>query len=218
MGKSTREQSIQDMARTTIRLAVLIPTTSGFVSAPTAASVGNLVQRFQAAIYEDGHHEVRVFHRQGEILPVVRHQLIGDAIGWDATHTLFVDSDIIVPVDAPLFLIQHKQLICGTNINRADGPSAYRDGEQVLLDDSKSGAEKVDGVCMGLVLADIRVFDAIDIPYFEHKQIGDSPGFEPEFKHFWSELKQAGIPCHIDNDVSNNTQAITPWALPPTMN
>jgi len=63
-------------------------------------------------------------------------------------------------------------------------------------------------VALGMVLFNMPVFDVLDIPFFQYKQIGSTPGFNEDHISFWEQCKEKGIPCVIDHVLSQDVKAL----------
>ena len=96
------------MARQDLNIAVLMHS-HGACDARTASSVAEMVLFFAMGKYVAGDHCVKVFHGCGEVIPEVKHRLVGHAFRWEATHLLFVPHNVEVPQD----LIQRMLAIDG---------------------------------------------------------------------------------------------------------
>jgi hypothetical protein len=59
-----------------------------------------------------------------------------------------------------------------------------------------------------MVLFNMPVFDVLDIPFFVHKQIDDTPGFTEDHIEFWEQVKQKKIPCVIDHKLSQEVKSL----------
>lgn len=146
-------------------------------------------------------------------LPEVRHRILGEAVKDDCTHLLWLDADMTFPADTLMVLLRHNLPVVGANYPRRQMPpipTTYALGtfenkdHGIVYSDGKTGVEEVKHVGMGVCLTDMRVYDAIDAPYF---------AFEPTPPHFLSlrgedvyffeKLKrEAGIPVYVDHDLS----------------
>lgn len=210
MGERPTQQGVSDLAGAPVepwdlKVAVCIPSTGSWESV-TADCIANMVLCFQQAQYE-GRHEVKVFSATGSILTDNRHRLIAQAAQWGATHALLLDADMTVPWDTIQVLLRHNQPVVAANCVRRmiqTYPTAWRSGEgYVYSRPESSGLEQVDRVGTAVMLIDMRVFEAIDLPYFLFEQDPESPpGMIGEDIYFCDKLKEAGIPLYIDHDLS----------------
>jgi hypothetical protein len=157
--------------------------------------------------YNGGTREVEMFSVSGSILPDIRHVCVAEAVKWDATHMLFLDDDMHFPRDTLHRMLKHNLPVVGVNYVRRTFPcipTAYakdRSGP-VYTHISSGGLEEVSHAGTGCMLIDMRVFDTIDLPYFE---LRPEPGkIKPmgEDVFFCRKLEEAKIPVFIDHDLS----------------
>ena len=203
-GKRLPQQDVSDLAWDTLKVAVVVPSCSGLWPAKFGESLSNMVAYFQGSHFE-GDHEIKVFSFCGKVMPEIRHHLIGEAIAWEATHVLMLQPELTFPVNSLHQLLARGRGIIGvnylTNIIKNDY-AAYRKSGTVQPDPKGPEIEEVDGVVPGMVLFAMPVFDVLEIPFFIHKQIGDTPGFTEDHIEFWKQVKKNKIPCVIDHKLS----------------
>lgn len=167
-------------------------------------------ERCHAHLPDDVRPEIVLVAVDGH-LPEVRHRIAGEAVLEKCTHLLWLDSDMIFPPDTLHRLLRHNVAVVGVNYPRRTWPhipTSHAGGEAkagiVWSEEGKTGIEEVKHVGLGVCLMDIRVFDAIEPPYFM---------FEPDPKtrlnvrgedvFFFEKLRrEAGIPTYIDHDLS----------------
>ena len=210
VGKCSRKQTFQDVARESLNVAVLVPSYSGFWPYKFGECLANMVQHFQSSEYE-GEHEITVFAYGGRVMPEIKHRLIGDAISWGATHILFLMPELSFPPDSIHRMLARGRAIVGVNYLRdyaSKEYSAYRAGMPVSPDPKLPEVEEVDGVAMGMVLMNMPVFDVLDLPFFKNDQIGDTPGFEEDHVSFWKQCKEKELACVIDHKLSQEVKSL----------
>ena len=210
VGKRLPQQDVSDLAWETLKVAVVVPSCSGLWPAKFGESLSNMVTYFQGSHFE-GDHEIKVFSFCGKVMPEIRHHLIGEAIAWEATHVLMLQPELTFPVNSLHQLLARGRGIIGvnylTNIIKNDY-AAYRKSGTVQPDPKGPEIEEVDGVVPGMVLFAIPVFDILEIPFFFHKQIGDTPGFTDDHVEFWKQVKKNKIPCVIDHKLSQEIKSL----------
>jgi len=210
VGKRFPQQDVQDLAWETLKVAVVVPSCSGLWPAKFGASLSNMVAHFQGSHFE-GEHEIKVFSFCGKVMPEIRHHLIGESIAWSATHVLMLQPELTFPVDSLHQLLGRGRAIVAvnylTNIIRNDY-AAYRKNGTVHPDPKGPETEEVDGVAPGMVLFNIPVFDVLEIPFFSHQQIDDTPGFTEDHIEFWKQVKKNKIPCVIDHKLSQEIKSL----------
>jgi len=210
VGKRSRQQTVSDMAGEALKVAVTVPSFCGTWPFQFGECLSNMLGHFQRSEYE-GEHDIKVFSHGGRVMPEVRHRLIGSALDWGATHILMVTPEFTFPADSIHRMLSRGRAIVGINYlrNIVSGEySAYRGGASVKPDPAYPETEEVDGVSIGMVLFNTPVFDVLDIPFFINKQIGNSPGFDEDFIHFWKQCKKKKIPCVIDHVLSKEVRSL----------
>ena len=210
VGKRLTQQNVPDLAGKTLKVAVVVPSCSGLWPAQFGESLSNLVAHFQKSDF-DGEHEIKVFSFCGNIMPEIRHHLIGQAIAWEATHLLMLQPELTFPADSIHQLLGRGRSIVAVNYlkNILTGEyAAYRSGGTVSPDPVSPETEEVDGVDPGMVLFNMPLFDALDLPFFIHKQIDDTPGFTEDHIEFWKQVKAKEIPIMIDHKLSQEIKSL----------
>ena len=211
MGERPSEQGMEDLAGKALRVAVCVPSHTGFWPAKFAGALSNMVIHFQGSDYKDGPHDITVISKSGPVMPEVRHRLIGDAMAWGATHILMVSPELTFPADSIHRLLQRGRGAVGINYLRdfiTGEYSAYRTGGDVKPDPVGPETEEVDGVSIGMVLFCIPIFDVLELPYFRHDQVEDTPAFTEDHIHFWEACKKKEIPCVIDHELSKEITSL----------
>jgi hypothetical protein len=59
-----------------------------------------------------------------------------------------------------------------------------------------------------MCLLNMPVFDVLEIPFFEYKQIGETPAFYEDYIAFWEQVKMKKIPCVIDHQLSQEVKSL----------
>lgn len=133
-----------------------------------------------------------------------REEWLQDVIGQDATHALWIDSDMSVPPYAAVQLAQHEQAVVAANYLMRDDTgrfTAQRGTERVHTTPHSTGLEAVDGCGMGLMLLRCDALRGLSRPWFQHgrNQHGGDVG---EDLMFCNALRDAGHEIYIDHDLS----------------
>jgi len=208
MGQRSGKQAVSDMAGHPLRVAVTIPSVSGMWPASFGECLASMVQHFQNSEYE-GIHEIRVFAKNGIIAPEIKHRLIGEALAWEATHILFLAPELIFPKDTLHRMLARPNPVVAVNYLRSSGKfAAYRGNSDVKPDPVLPETEEVDGVAMGMVMFTAPVFDVLELPFFEHVRIGETPGFCEDHIPFWKQCREKEIPCVIDHVLSQDIRSL----------
>jgi hypothetical protein len=156
--------------------------------------------------------EIQVFNAHGCVLPEVRTLLVAEAVRWQATHLLFLDSDMRFPATTLRSLLRHGAMVVGANYVRRGlptFPTAYlpggdrgRDGV-LWTEPGDQGLVEVAHVGTGVMLIDMRLFDCLDLPFFDFVAPGDpGQGWQTDDVYFCRKVREAGIPIFCDQLLS----------------
>lgn len=133
-----------------------------------------------------------------------RNNLVKLARQGEATHILFIDSDMTFPANALGRLIDYDlDIVCATASKRNE---ECRDmigipASQTDAITSKSLVE-MDSVGLPFMLIKMSVFDKIQKPYFAEPEMGDD--LIPEDAYFCHKVKSAGFKIFCDLALSLN--------------
>lgn len=173
-------------------------------------SLARMVTFFTGSNYDGGSKLVDVVTVTGSILPQVRHQIVAHASKADATHLLWLDSDMVFPSDTLHRLLSHGKMVVGANYVRRKHPfipTAYVDSDEYVgplyTTPETSGLTEVSHVGTGCVLMNMDVFDAIETPFFMFTPQGpENLSFQGEDVYLCHKLRAAGIKLWVDQDLS----------------
>ena len=198
-----------------IKVAVCVPS-NGQWRSMTSLCIANMVQSFMGSKYEGGTKDIQVMSLTGSILPEVRTFLVSAAWSWDATHILWVDSDMAFPSDTIQQLLNRNEPIVAANyVHRQlpTKPTAFVEGEnyigKLFTKEDSTGLVEVKQVGMGLMLVDMRVFDALELPFFMFEPV--PPYFNDfigEDYFFCRKAREAGFKIYVDQDLSKKVEHI----------
>jgi len=196
-----------------LKILIAVPSTGDWKSG-TAMSVALAMQHFMRAKY-DGEKDVTVAGITSSILPEARQRLVGEAWKMEATHILFVDSDMIFPADAIVRLVQHGMPIVGCNYSRkalTGVPTAYVEDDthigHLYNEEDDEGLRPVKHMGFGLCLIDVRVFEAIDFPFFMFEPTKDGFKFKGEDVYFFEKCRKAGLTPMVDTGLSEEVKHV----------
>lgn len=197
-----------------LRIAVCVPGDrwhSGF-----GYDLTNALICFANSRYMGGKKEVEVFSVTGSILPEVRTRLVAQAAEWGATHMLFLDDDMRFPRDVIQCLIRHNLPVVGANYSRRTHPiftTAYtldKSGPLLTRPEDRDLVE-VSHLGTGCVLIDMRVFEMISLPFFAFQYDETGKMCQGEDVYFCHKLAEAGIPCYVDQELSQMVKHLGEW-------
>lgn len=126
----------------------------------------------------------------------------------EATHLLFIDSDMTFPVDTIKRLVAHDKDIIGANYHQRVDPSKWTAKVEGLSfsSDDKNGIEEVDTMGMGVCLIKTDVFRKLPQPYFNMAWNGKF--YDGEDESFCNKAKLAGLGVWIDHDLSKEVKHV----------
>lgn len=145
--------------------------------------------------------------RSGSDLARNRNELVKDAIQLNATHTLWLDSDIIFPDNLiELFLAHNKDIVAGIYPTRyipinSTGFYSYSENSFDRVHISKNGSKlfEIEACGMGCMLVSINTFKQIKPPWFQ---------FTPEHGEDIYFCKKTLAKIYCDRDVSQQLQHV----------
>jgi hypothetical protein len=135
---------------------------------------------------------------------VGREAVLASAIERQATHLLWLDTDMTFPPDTAIRLALHNQPVVACNcVMRTERVlfTARRDGQPVETTAESSGLALVDTVGPAVMLMRTDVVRGLPRPWFEHGRnaAGEDVG---EDVMFCRKLSAAGQDIYIDHDLS----------------
>lgn len=161
------------------------------------------IQRLKRKSIEAG---VGIFEREefSSLIPRLRNSIADVAIKMEATHLLFVDSDMVFEDDALLRLLAlDRDVVGGLAVSRAAPyvpcvKKKDKDGVWMIYQGLEDGRFRsdCDGVGTGFLLIKMGVFKALEKPYFCMPPLGDE--FMGEDMYFCDKAKKAGYDICVD--------------------
>ncbi len=142
----------------------------------------------------------------GYATDMARNRLVKFAREGKYSHILFIDDDMSFPPNAAARLLAHGKAIVGANYTCRVFPVvplAGKDGWRVYSG-GKTGIEQVDFVPTGMMLVETRVFDDIELPWFQSTfQPGDPWEFMSDDVYFCNKARKQGHEVWVDHALSN---------------
>lgn len=201
-----------------IRVLICTPVYGSDVKRGYSWSLARAMRHFLKLPY-DGEKDVDVSMVWSSNLVDNRHRLVSRAFEFEATHLLWIDADMKFPEDAVARMLNHSLPIVAVNYPTKEAeprPTAYRDEDDyvgpVWTQEKDTGLCKVSSCGFGLMLCDMRVFEAIDLPFFQFTPSGqDKLKTETEDVFFCRKCREKGIDVYIDHDLSKQVAHCGDW-------
>jgi hypothetical protein len=155
--------------------------------------------------------EIHMNFTMGTILPMSRQTLVAQALAVDATHLLFLDSDMRFPSNTIIQLLSRKEPIVGALYPMRKHPIrtvAKKDGEYVYVEPGATGLLEVDWLGTGVMLVDMDVFKALTPPWFHLMYHEDQATFSGEDIWFCHHARAAGLRILVDQDLSHHVHHV----------
>jgi hypothetical protein len=154
---------------------------------------------------------------QATYVHVGREAVLLGAIARQATHVLFLDTDMTFPAETALRLLAHDKPLVAANCVMRDPRrifTAQRDGQRIPTDPASRGLERVDRVGMAVALLRTDLVAAMDRPWFAHGWAADEDIGEDV--RFCDALRDAGHQIFIDHDLSQEVGHIGQYTYRPS--
>ena len=180
----------------------------GQVAVECARSLA-MMMHYIGHLKPDGLEWVGIQNQSSSNLPELRHMLVVNAIrDHQATHILWVDSDMGFPRDSFHRLLAHGLEVVGCNYPRRHGRhfSSASDLAGNPVKPGATGLEQVSTIGFGLILTRSSVFeDDYELPLFGHH---DEHGYCTEDVMFCRKAIAAGHEIWVDHDLSREIRHI----------
>lgn len=179
------------------------------IGGPTLATVPaafalDLAQLYEATVHEGPWTSVTLGFIGATYVHVGREAFLEQAIRCQATHVLWLDTDMTFPPDAARRLVRHQRPIVACNCVMRDPRilfTAQREGRGILTGPDSTGLEAADSVGMAVMLMRTDVVADLPRPWFRHGQT-DAGVDIGEDRMFCRALRAAGHEILIDHDLS----------------
>lgn len=145
----------------------------------------------------------------GSVIAQQRNTLVDQAIAVNATHILWLDSDMHVPTTTVNKLLSHKKpIVAAAYSTRIKPQRSVAFVDQYNLDQrlkDKSGLHSVFAVGMGCMLVDIEVYKTLSKPWFHYQWNEDTEDLSGEDIYFCKLARDSGYEIFVDSDLSQQT-------------
>lgn len=186
-----------------INLAICIPSTE-MLHADFMISVAGLLQElFQRPLSENMRYGI--INIRGSIIQDSRDRLCKMALEQEATHILFLDSDMSFPPDTLHRLFAHNLPIVACNYVKrvipATSNSADMANRELYTYEDSTGLQKALHAGFGVTLIDTKVFKEIPWPWFDCVWMNDG-SMIGEDVFFYKKAADNGFNLMVDHDAS----------------
>lgn len=141
---------------------------------------------------------------QSAYIHVGREAVLKAAIGYDATHILWIDTDMMFPPETAMRLLAHEKDIVAANcVMKHPTPifTAVRDSQRIETGPDSTGLETVDTVGCAVMLMRMAVVASLPRPIFTHG-LNDDGSDVGEDLMFCRAARRAGFDIFVDHDLS----------------
>jgi hypothetical protein len=171
-------------------------------------TLNHLVTYFISTKLDNGYKTRGLYtaNRRSCNLAQMRNDIVKEAQAQEASHLLFLDSDMYFPPETLNRLLAHDLPIVACNyVRRCDPPTptAIRNGQLLHLYAPTTGLTEVEIAGTGVMLIRMDVFNELSKPYFLFEYLPDMDCISTDDVYFCKKARQAGIPIWIDNDLSH---------------
>lgn len=143
----------------------------------------------------------------GSMLSSLREIMVKKALQANASHILFIDSDMKFPMTTARRLLEHRKPFVAANCTTRAHPVVTvahdMDGE-AITSKGKHGLMKVQHVGLAVALIETEVLKALRQPLFLMDWIPSLRTYCGEDVYFCQKLVDAGVDLYIDHDLSRD--------------
>ena len=147
-----------------------------------------------------------VLFNLGSVIAQQRNTLVQEALDANATHILWLDSDMHVPIGTATTLLKHKKHIVAAAYSTRVPP--YKSVGFNSADDlndrfnATRGLHQVYAVGMGCMMVDVTVYDYIGTPWHHYHYNKDTDDLSGEDIYFCNAANAAGFEVYVDAELS----------------
>lgn len=146
-------------------------------------------------------------NRRSSILPNLRQELLDAALSHEnATHALFIDSDMVFPkTTCKRLLAAHADVIgcCCSTKGIPSYATAWIAPDQVLdIRKATRRVQRVWRVGCGIMLIKLDAIRELPRPHFGMRWRAEAGSFQGEDWGFCERLEEAGVPIHVETELS----------------
>jgi hypothetical protein len=141
----------------------------------------------------------------GTLLSDMRNNIVKEALRQDATHILWLDSDMTFPRETLERLMQHGKPIMAASYaqrKRPSKPVAAKNGVWVYTEEDSTGVEQVDYVGAGVMLVEADVYRHLPEPWYMLAWSEEKKQTIGEDVYFCRKARKIGAETWIDHDLT----------------
>lgn len=194
-----------------IKVLVGVPS-NGDWKADFGMSLVGMISQAAAPVKGRRIEALRLWNARGSILPRSRSTIVKQALEMDASHLLFLDSDMSFPPQTLHRLLQWEKAVVGCNCPTKMLPSTptarlscsedFPRGEPLYTLPDSVGLRRVWRVGTGVMLIKMSVFKQIPEPWFPVEWDVELNDYRGEDWAFCDLLDVHGIPIYVDEGLS----------------
>lgn len=185
-----------------MKIAICVPA-SNTVHTGFAKSLANLT-----TVLARSNIDFELLINLGSVIAQQRNTLVEQAIAVDATHILWLDSDMHIPATAAgKLLLPDVDIVAATYSTRIKPQRSVAFTDQYNLDSrltALSGLHRVFAVGMGCMMVKIHVYKNLPKPWFQYHWNEDTEDLSGEDIYFCKLAKDHGYEIYVDCDLSQN--------------
>jgi hypothetical protein len=155
------------------------------------------------------------------ILPQARQALADLALKAQATHLLWIDSDMSFPADMLLRFLKRDEKIIGINAVTRRPPhlpcAQYADGSFVRTITESTGLEKIARTGFGVLWVAAEVFAGMERPFFSFPFDSALDDFRGEDMYFFDHVQKSDFDVYVDHDLSKEVLHIGSYGFGPLL-
>lgn len=190
-----------------VSILIAIPSTESWEAQFGMALAGLMFYLAQVPVLPNVRkQQVSLINRRASMLSQSRESLLDEGFDRGCTHILWLDSDMVFPEDTIHRLMAHNRTFVGANYVRKTIPAspvtAALGGGLTFTDANSTGLEEVLHIGLGVCLLRLEDIKEIKAPRFTMAWDDDLKCYGGEDVFFAKKLREAGVPCYVDHDLS----------------
>lgn len=185
-----------------LNVMIAVPSTDSVTAVFMLSVVGLITQ-----ICKMGNHAFGFVNARGSVICANRTDLVDEALAHNATHILFLDTDMIFPPTLLDSLLFRGNPIVAINYVTKEIPAlpvTTGFNSERISSIGKTGLESVKGIGLGGCLIETDVFRNLPQPWFDNNWDLESGTFNIEDWCFCQNARAHGYEIFVDHDASQD--------------